>query len=217
MGPQIRGGEAAALVRLATRPVACLPEQFDLLIGIDWLNAHRFGAEIAVGPHSLVISDPSAGEPPPVVAAASARVVEIPIKEMAKGIPGGRPNMIALGIAGRLLRLDADGLSALLETRLADKGRAAIEASRAGISAGYAAAADLDLGLRLVAPALSATRRWLVSGNEATGWARCAAAFASPPPTRSRRPPRCSNGWRRTSPRWAARCCRPRTSWRQST
>ncbi len=189
VGPQIRGGEAAALVRLATRPVACLPEQFDLLIGIDWLNAHRFGAEIAVGPHSLVISDPSAGEPPPVVAAASPRVVEIPIKEMAKGIPGGRPNMIALGIAGRLLRLDADGLSALLETRLADKGRAAIEASRAGISAGYAAAADLDLGLRLVAPALSATRRWLVSGNEATalgalrGGIRFAAAYPITPAT----------------------------------
>ena len=52
VGPQIRGGEAAALVRLAARPVECLPDQFDLLIGIDWLNAHRFGAEIKVGPHS---------------------------------------------------------------------------------------------------------------------------------------------------------------------
>ena len=75
------------------------------------------------------------------------------------------------------------------ETRLADKGRAAIEASRAGIGAGYAAAADLDLGLRLVAPALSATRRWLVSGNEATalgalrGGIRFAAAYPITPAT----------------------------------
>jgi 2-oxoglutarate ferredoxin oxidoreductase subunit alpha len=46
MGPQIRGGEAAGLLRLAVHPVECLPDQFDLIIGIDWLNAHRFGAEI---------------------------------------------------------------------------------------------------------------------------------------------------------------------------
>ena len=76
VGPQIRGGEAAALVRLATHPVECLPDRFDLLIGIDWLNAHRFGAEIEVGPHSLVISDPRGGEPPAGVAAAGARVAD---------------------------------------------------------------------------------------------------------------------------------------------
>jgi 2-oxoglutarate ferredoxin oxidoreductase subunit alpha len=45
LGSQIRGGEAAALLRLAVAPVECLPDQFDLLIGIDWLNAHRFGAK----------------------------------------------------------------------------------------------------------------------------------------------------------------------------
>lgn len=50
VGPQIRGGEAAALVRLASRPVECPADRFDLLIGIDWLNANRFGAEIEVGP-----------------------------------------------------------------------------------------------------------------------------------------------------------------------
>ena len=50
LGPQIRGGEAAALLRLAVDTVDCMPDQFDLLISIDWLNAHRFGAEIKIGP-----------------------------------------------------------------------------------------------------------------------------------------------------------------------
>ena len=67
MGPQIRGGEAAGLLRLAVHPVDCLPDQFDLVIGIDWLNAHRFGGEIKAGPSTLVISDPRGGEPPPMV------------------------------------------------------------------------------------------------------------------------------------------------------
>ena len=114
--PRRRGGRAASP---GGHPVECLPDQFDLLIGIDWLNAHRFGAEIKVGPETLVISDPRGGETPPMVAQSGARVVEIPMKEMAKSIPDGRPNMIALGIAGRLLGFTIEQVFAPIEKRLA--------------------------------------------------------------------------------------------------
>jgi 2-oxoglutarate/2-oxoacid ferredoxin oxidoreductase subunit alpha len=189
VGPQIRGGEAAALVRLSSHPVECLPDQFDVLIGIDWLNANRFGAEIAVGSHSLVISDPQGGEPPQEVATARPRIIELPMKEMAKAIPDGRPNMIALGVVGRLLGLSVDVFSTLLEKRLADKGRTAVEASRAAIKAGFEAAAGYDFGLRLPAPKPTDVRRWLVSGNEAAalgairGGVRFAAAYPITPAT----------------------------------
>ncbi len=197
VGPQIRGGEAAALVRLSTRAVECMPERFDILIGLDWANAHRFGAEIEIGPESLVISDPRGGEPPPVVATAGARVVEIPMKDMAKAIPEGRPNMIALGIAGHLVGLGADTWLALLEKRLADKGADAVEASWAAIEAGYHAAMSCDaggesrtgLGRNLATPKRSAARRWLISGNEAAalgairGGVRFAAAYPITPAT----------------------------------
>jgi 2-oxoglutarate/2-oxoacid ferredoxin oxidoreductase subunit alpha len=169
VGPQIRGGEAAALIRLASGPVECLADRFDLLIGIDWLNANRFGAEIEVGPRSLVISDPRGGDLPALVARAGARVVEVPIKDLAKVIPEGRPNMIALGLAAGLLGLNEDILSAVIEKRLAEKGQRAIDASRAGLKAGIAAAAGLDLGVSLAAPKPCAAQRWLVSGNETTG------------------------------------------------
>ncbi len=189
VGPQIRGGEAAALLRLANTPIECLGDSLDLMIGIDWLNAQRFGPELETGPHSLVISDPRGGEPPPSVAASGARVVEIPLKDLAKEIPDGRPNMIALGIAGKLLGIGEEVLSALLERRLAEKGRAAIESSRAGIRAGFAAAADLDLGLRIALPKETATKRWLASGNETVGLGairggvRFAAAYPITPAT----------------------------------
>jgi 2-oxoglutarate ferredoxin oxidoreductase subunit alpha len=169
LGPQIRGGEAAALVRLANHPVECMPVQFDLLIGIDWLNAHRFGAEIQAGPHTLVISDPGGGVPPPAVSEAGARIVEIPLKELAKAIPDGRPNMIALGIAARLLGLSVEQVAAPVEKHLSDKGKAAVEASRHGIKTGYEAAAGIKLGMKLAPPAPSTAKRWLLSGNEATG------------------------------------------------
>ena len=189
LGPQIRGGEAAGLLRLAVHPVDCLPDQFDLVIGIDWLNAHRFGAEIKAGPQTLVISDPRGGEPPPMVTQSGARVVEIPMKEMAKSIPDGRPNMIALGIASRLLGFTIEQVFAPIEKRLADKGPAAIEASRAGIKAGFGAAAGIDFDEQLAAPNPSSARRWLLSGNEATalgairGGVRFAAAYPITPAT----------------------------------
>jgi 2-oxoglutarate ferredoxin oxidoreductase subunit alpha len=187
VGPQIRGGEAAALVRLATHAVECLPDRYDLLIGIDWLNAQRFGAEIDVGPNSLVISDPRGGEPPPVVAKSGARVVTVPIKEMAKAIPDGRPNMVALGIAGHLLGFGEGDISTVIEKRLADKGQSAVTASLAGIKAGYEAAATIPFELRLAAPAPQQRKRWLISGNEATalgalrGGIRFAAAYPITP------------------------------------
>jgi 2-oxoglutarate/2-oxoacid ferredoxin oxidoreductase subunit alpha len=169
VGPQIRGGEAAALVRLASRPVDCLADRFDLLIGIDWLNANRFGAEIEVGPQSLIITDPSGGDLPDLVARAGARVVEVPIKDIAQAIADGRPNMVVLGLAAGLLGLPEDLFCTVIAKQLKEKGQTAIEASRAGLKAGIAAATGLDLGLELTAPKPSTTQRWLISGNEMTG------------------------------------------------
>jgi len=189
LGPQIRGGEAAGLLRLAVHPVDCLPDQFDLLIGIDWLNAHRFGAEIKVGPQAVIISDPRGGDPPPMVSQSGARVIEIPMKEMAKSIPDGRPNMIALGIASRLLGFTSEQVSAPIKKRLADKGPAAIEASLAGIKVGFGAAASIEFNKELAKPTPSPARRWLLSGNEATalgairGGVRFAAAYPITPAT----------------------------------
>jgi 2-oxoglutarate ferredoxin oxidoreductase subunit alpha len=189
VGPQIRGGEAAALLRLANGPIECLPDHFDVLIGVDWLNAHRFGPEIELSPQSLVISDPRGGDVPESIAKSGARIVEIPMKDIAKTIPDGRANMIALGIAGKLIGIGADVLSALLEKQLGSKGPLAVETSRTALSAGFTAAAELDLGMRLARPQTTSGKRWLASGNETTGLGairggvRFAAAYPITPAT----------------------------------
>ena len=189
MGPQIRGGEAAALLRFAAEPVESLPDHFDLLIGIDWLNAHRFGAEIKAGPNSLVIGDPRGGDVPPIVAQSGARMVEIPMKDLAKAVPDGRSNMVALGIAARLLGFTAEQLFVPVEKRLADKGKGAIESSRAAINVGYEAAAGLKFDNKVPAAKKNIGKRWLLSGNEAAalgairGGIRFAAAYPITPAT----------------------------------
>src|SRR5512140_22568 len=63
-GPQIRGGEAAALLRIASHPIDSLDDRFDVLMGVDWQNVHRFADEIPIDEASLMIGDPKQGAAP---------------------------------------------------------------------------------------------------------------------------------------------------------
>jgi 2-oxoglutarate ferredoxin oxidoreductase subunit alpha len=169
VGAQIRGGEAAAMLRLSAEPVECMDDKFDLMIGVDWNNAHRFDAEIPLGPDSLVIGDPRGGDRPKSVAAAGARTFDIPMKDMTKDNPQWRANMIALGVAAKLVGLSDQVMVDLMNKRFGGKGAAVVDANVGAIRAGYAAVADLELDVRLPAPAAIGPKRWLISGNDATG------------------------------------------------
>ncbi|GAB4477042.1 MAG: 2-oxoacid:acceptor oxidoreductase subunit alpha [Burkholderiaceae bacterium] len=170
-GPQIRGGEAAALVRLADRPIDTLGDAFDLLLAIDWGNINRFADEIPLDANSVIVGDPDEGEPPAIYAATGARYVAVPMKKMAKAIAGSWVNMIALGLAGALAGLPR---SALEDTVRADwkRGETALAANLAALAAGYAAAGQITPPVALPRlPRAGATReRWLISGNEAAGF-----------------------------------------------
>ncbi|MEW8224059.1 MAG: 2-oxoacid:acceptor oxidoreductase family protein, partial [Candidatus Thiodiazotropha taylori] len=63
-GPQIRGGESAAMVRFSTASVECMGDEYDLLLALDWLNIERFADEIPLSNKSLILCDPKAGEVP---------------------------------------------------------------------------------------------------------------------------------------------------------
>ena len=97
-GPQIRGGEAAALLRISHLPVECMNDSFDLLLALDWLNAKRFAGEIRLRPDSLIIADPAAGEVPAEIIELGVEIIQVPMKARAREAPGGRPNMVALGL-----------------------------------------------------------------------------------------------------------------------
>jgi len=167
LGPQIRGGESAAMLRIASETPACLDDRFDLLLGLDWLNVDRFADEIPLDAHSLIIGDSKGDTPPEALLASGARVLALPIGELAAGIQGGRGNMVALGILGRLGGLGLETLTAASRRILAPKGEAVSTASVRCVEAGYAAVADRP-ALRQP-PALSKRPRWNISGNEACG------------------------------------------------
>jgi len=168
-GPQIRGGEAAAMIRLADGPVGAPGDVFDILIAIDWHNIERFAIELPLSDTSIVIADPSQGAVPDVIALSGARIIEIPLKELAKKIKKGRQNMIALGVVTALIDLDQDVVDQVMVHVLAKRGDEALRASREAVASGKQAISEI--GARVTSPAISAdgTGRWMISGNEAAG------------------------------------------------
>lgn len=175
-GPQIRGGEAAALLRLGPQPMGSLDDGFDLLLAIDWQNVNRFADEIVLGPRSVLIGDPDEGEAPEVFKATGARYAPLSLKKMAKAIPGSWVNMIALGLSGTLAGLPLQVLQEAV--RESWKKPATLEANLLAVAAGAEAAAGIAATLahsggpmaQLELGALQSRPRWMISGNEATGF-----------------------------------------------
>jgi 2-oxoglutarate ferredoxin oxidoreductase subunit alpha len=164
-GPQIRGGEAAAMVRIAAFPTDAQEDRFHVLAAIDWQNVARFAAEIPLGPESVILGDPAHGAPPEVFLNSGARYVPIPLKKMAGEIPGAWPNMVALGVLAALMGLPAEAVEAAARKSMKKGLEPGIAAARLGFDQVKSLAADF----RLQRPKAS-NPRWLISGNEAAGY-----------------------------------------------
>ncbi len=175
-GPQIRGGEAAALLRIDGAPVHTLDDGFHLLLAIDWGNIHQFADEIPLLADGVVIGDADQGECPETFRRAGLHHFSAPLKKTAKGIAGSWTNMVALGLAGALAGLPGEALEGALAASW-KRDAAALAANVEALKAGMAFAAGME-ATKLLAPRQPvATRRsdargdrWLISGNEAAGY-----------------------------------------------
>jgi len=168
-GPQIRGGEAAAVIRLATRPTESPDDSFDLILAIDPGSMSRFIAELPLREDSLVISDSTAGRRGGELPDIPAQVLDLPMQNLAKPIKGGRPNMIALGAIAKMIGLPESAIFPVLQKTLKSKGVEVIEASWAGIQAGFIAGENLPAFECVPLEGEPGTERWSVTGNEAAG------------------------------------------------
>lgn len=189
-GPQIRGGEAAALLRIANRPVEGPDDAFDVLLAHDWNNFDRFAGEIPLTSESLVLADPAQGEVPREISDSGATTIACPLKETAAAIAEGRPNMVALGVLGRLIGIPQPQIRTRIARLMQKKGRTIADAAVDALDAGYAL--DIDDGTRgLPAPAAypGAGARLSMTGNEAAalgalkGGIRFVAAYPITPST----------------------------------
>ncbi len=167
-GPQIRGGEAAALIRLASAPTNSLDDSFDLLLAIDWQNIHRFADEIPMRSDAIVVGDADEGEAPEVFLKNGARAESVPLKKMSKAIPGSWTNMVALGVAGAIAGIPLEALEAALRGSW-KRGEAALAANVDALRAGFEKGVGIGALPAVERPA-GDSKRWLISGNEAAGF-----------------------------------------------
>jgi 2-oxoglutarate ferredoxin oxidoreductase subunit alpha len=188
VGPQIRGGESAALLRLGQAPINCLDDHFDVLLGINWQHAERFRTDIPINAESVIVTDPSAGAVPDFIAASAASIHELEMQALSEKVTGGRPNMVALGYVARLAGIPDAALLQAIEKKLGQKGRDTVNASKDCVLLGSDRAA-LPRETETEVANIGTDDRWLISGNHAAGLGalrggiRFAAAYPITPAT----------------------------------
>jgi 2-oxoglutarate ferredoxin oxidoreductase subunit alpha len=172
-GPQIRGGEAAALLRIRHQPVECMNDSFDVLVALDWRNAERFAGEISGNPDSLIIADPAAGDIPARILELGYRIIEVPMKALAAESEAGRVNMVALGLLCHLLDFCPDEAARLIARVFHDKGETIVNGSRQAFDKGFTEPLIVEARKARLVSGGTTTRwpgvRWDMSGNEGCG------------------------------------------------
>jgi 2-oxoglutarate ferredoxin oxidoreductase subunit alpha len=148
-------------------------DSFDVLLALDWRNAERFAGEITLHPESLIIADPAAGEVPAVVRELGVEIIEVEMKALAREIPAGRPNMVALGLLCHWLGFCPDEAGKLIDHVFHAKGEDIVNGSRLAFEAGFTeplivAARESRPGPDRGEPAFQGSR-WDMSGNEGCG------------------------------------------------
>jgi 2-oxoglutarate ferredoxin oxidoreductase subunit alpha len=163
-GPQIRGGEAASLLKLTADEHYPAAASFDLLVALDWLNFSRFQDEIRLVDDAIVVCDTREGMPE---ALSQHAVTEMSFSTLASAAhPEGRANMLALGVLGGALGLAREQLVALADKHLAGKPATYRDAAAACIDAGL----SRELPLTASLPERETGERWCLSGNQAAAY-----------------------------------------------
>ena len=164
-GPQIRGGESAALLKLTESERYTAAGHYDLVVALDWDNFSRFEDEIRLGEDSWVLCEQGQTIPDAVMNL-QPRILALPLEETASAAHAeGRVNMLVLGLLGALLDLPADSLCELAGEKLARKAEAYREGAFASIRRGE----ELRPDFRLAVPDRGETGTWYLSGNQAAG------------------------------------------------
>ncbi|MGD9637920.1 MAG: 2-oxoacid:acceptor oxidoreductase subunit alpha [Alphaproteobacteria bacterium] len=169
LGPQIRGGEAAALLRFSSEKVENQGDFFNILIAFDWGNISRFQGELPLRPETIVIYDPEGEEVPEFVLKNKPQLFPVPLAEIAKSIEFGRANMVGLGFLSEIIGLNKTFISDVLQKSLKKKGEKAFAAAIDCFDKGVEQAKKSKIALDFHIISKKTGNRWSITGNEAAG------------------------------------------------
>ncbi len=181
-GSQIRGGESSCRLRVSTGKVLNPGGMLDVAVVLNWEDFLKFGAELPVGPDTILIYERKTGVEPdaiPLAGAKPAVVVCVPMEEMAMKSAGVllAKNNVVLGLLAGWFDLTRQSLPEGIRKKFAKKGDAVVYANEQAFAAGlaYAEQNPLPVDRRLSPPASRKGRKLVTDGNDLCG---AAALFA---------------------------------------
>lgn len=163
-GPQIRGGESAAIIRLGTRDVANFDGDIQLLLAIDWNNFSRFGDEIKVTSNTVIVQDANAGALPPQIPPQKVHTRDF--KGSAREAGSDKVNMAMLGFIGAWIGAEVDQIAPLIERHLSRADADIRQVNSRAMVQGFALQ-PVD-GMPLLGPA-NKRETWIATGNQLAG------------------------------------------------
>jgi 2-oxoglutarate ferredoxin oxidoreductase subunit alpha len=177
-GPQIRGGESSFRLRVATRPVLNPGGALDVAVALNWDDFLKFGAELPIGGHTVVIYESSSGVAPdalPLRGVTPAEAVPVAIERMARDTAGTEKakNTIVLGLVAGWFGLAPESIRAGIRKRFSKKGEDVLLKNDLAFSAGMQYAQDHPLRAvhAMTPPPPGAAAKLVTDGND-----MCAAA-----------------------------------------
>jgi 2-oxoglutarate ferredoxin oxidoreductase subunit alpha len=168
-GPQIRGGESLAQVRLGTTPVMSQGNLLDGALILSWNNYHRFSGEILLPEGGTVFHDAADAPPATVKFPEGVKFVSVPFDKTAQSTAGTSlaKNIVALGFLTGWYSLPTSGFRSSIKERFHKKGAKAQEGNLKAFEAGMELAlAEKDRPTRTW-DAKDMRPKLIMSGNEA--------------------------------------------------
>ena len=168
-GPQIRGGESAAIVRLGSEVVANLGSDIDLLLVLDWKNFQRFADEIPLTESTVLIQDLQAGERPPNSPEPN-QCLTLDFLGLAKAMGSSHSNLAMLGYVVNWLGFPQDVVESAVWHRLQKHPQDTVELAIAVAQRGAELLNENPIPLQaLQASSDKPENLWLANGNQLIG------------------------------------------------
>ena len=171
-GPQIRGGESAAILRLGPQPLASFCGEIDLLVALDWSNFQRFADEIPISTSTLIIEDTAAGERPGQLSARDS-IKTLDFSGLAQSMGSAHSNIALLGYLAAWLNCSKEQVEAAVFQRLHKHTEDTLALAQSVATAGAQWQLHYPIGLSppdAVKEQPGATREhWLATGNQLAG------------------------------------------------
>jgi len=167
-GPQIRGGESSATVRVSSERIHAQADAVDVLVVFSWADFARFQNEVVLAPDAVIFHE-AADAPPAEMTTRTCHA--IPFANLARecGAPGSK-NVIAVGLLTARYGLPLEVTRHAISRRFKKKTEAVIEANLRAFDRGVTE----DAALPAVSDRLeytTAAPKLLMSGNEASAFA----------------------------------------------